>query len=84
MKKDFLYYLLDSRAGIAATDTSKTNLNDIDEDWERFILVADADKYEICEDANSGDYGANCIVANSKGYIFWEWYNEDGKWKPTK
>ena len=75
-----LYLLLDSRAGTLCVDSEVTNINLVDEDWERYILLASKSKKEICHHANIGDYGENCIVANELGEVFWEWYMKDGKW----
>ena len=76
----FLYLLIDSRGGLLCAENETNDLNKVDEDWERFILLASKSKKEICHHANIGDYGANCVVANGRGLIFWEWYKEDGCW----
>lgn len=78
-----VYLLIDSRGGIACAKSDTNDLNKVDEDWERFILLASESKKEICHEANTGNYGANCVVANGNGQIFWEWFNEDGKWRCT-
>ena len=82
-KEKLLYLLLDSRAGMLAIAGDTVNMEDVDDDWGRFILVAYANPKSICRDANSGDYGENCIVADTTGHIYWEWFDKDG-WKPKK
>jgi hypothetical protein len=74
-----LYFLIDSRAGLLAADTEVGNLNHIDKDWGRYVLLASKSKKEICHEANQGNYGDNCIVADNSGYIYWEWFDGD-KW----
>jgi len=79
MKKK-LYLLLDSRAGILAANSAKDNMNDVDNNWKRYVLLASESKKEICHYANNEEYGANCIVADDSGYVYWEWY-KNNKWK---
>jgi len=77
------YLLLDSRAGfLSLNNKGEPNLNKLDEDWDRYIIVSGlAD--ECCEDANNGEYGLLCVVATMEGRILWEWH-ASGEWKPTK
>ena len=76
-----LYLLIDSRGGTGCAELKTNDLTQFDEDWERYVLLASKSKKEICHHANIGDYGANCVVANEHGQIFWEWYHEDGRWR---
>jgi hypothetical protein len=75
-----LYLLIDSRGGTKCAELCTNDMGKADENWERFILLSSESKKEICHHANVGDYGANCVVANEHGLIFWEWYSDKGKW----
>jgi len=76
-----LYLLIDSRGGTGCAELETNDLNQFDEDWERYVLLASKSKEEMCHHANIGDYGDDCVVANEHGQIFWEWYHEDGRWR---
>ena len=81
-KEQFL--LLDSRAGILAVNNNSDQLEKLDDDWGRFVLLMGNAKW-ICEQANNSDYGDLCVVANLDGVIQWSWLvrdNGDSKWKP--
>lgn len=70
-----LYHLIDSRAGIALMEVQGNNLNDLIEDWEKYILFSSTNPNEICSHANKGDYGNLCVVAKDN-IIMWEWNGE--------
>jgi len=70
------YHLIDSRGGVACAKAETKDLNNVDSDWERFILVTDSAK-KCCSYANKGDYGDCCVIANNNGIIMWEWFNND-------
>lgn len=76
-----LYHLIDSRGGTKAASLEEEDLNKVDEDWERFIMLSSTSPKEICHHANIGDYGDHCVVAEDN-IIRWDWYAED-KWKVT-
>jgi len=76
-----LYHLIDSRGGYAAAQMGTDDLNKVNEDWERYILLSSNSKKEVCHHANINDYGDNCVVTDENGKIRWDWYTEDGKWK---
>jgi hypothetical protein len=73
-----MYYLLDSRAGILATENM--NLSEIEPDWTRYVLVASETLKEACKDANCGDYGDLCVVSNQQGRVLFELLNDNGHW----
>lgn len=81
MSRKQLYLLLDSRAGLLIMGTGIMNMNDADECWDRYILIASKNPKEICDYANNENYGKNCIVADINGRVYWEWLST-GSWKP--
>jgi hypothetical protein len=74
------YFLLDSRAGTLALNAPDARLTTMDDDVERYVLLAGTAK-ECCDAANDGSYGDLCVVANSDFVIMWEWCKDKG-WKP--
>lgn len=76
------FVLLDSRAGILSAIEEENDLKKLDDDWGRFILIVGNAKW-MCREANDGDYGDHCVVANMDGIVQWDWYNLHG-WKPLK
>lgn len=68
-----IYYLIDSRGGVGAAELEARNLDEIFEDWDRFILLAATSK-ECCHAANTREYGDLCIVTDIQGNIKWEWF----------
>ena len=74
-----LYVLVDSRGGIASAMQGGVNLNKVDPDWERFVVMASDDPDELCREANAGTYGDDCVVATADGDVRWEWY-QTGRW----
>lgn len=79
-----IYHLLDSRAGIKAMNIPTDNLDLVDEDWERYILLSSLSAREIVYQANKGDYGELCVVSKDNK-IMWEWHVcEDVVWKIKK
>ncbi len=78
-----LYHLIDSRAGILAAEKGTNNLDDIDLDWERYILLSSFSPVEICHHASINDYGNYCVVSEDN-IIKWEWHKEtESFWKVT-
>jgi hypothetical protein len=74
-----MYHLIDSRGGTGAANLHTDDLNLVDDDWERFILLSSNSEKEVCHHANIGDYGDNCVVAKDDR-ICWGWYDENGRW----
>lgn len=75
-----IYHLLDSRISEFMDEFDK-DPNYVIPDWSRFILLSGTAE-EICDNANNGEYGELCVVADSKGKIMWEWNEESGWRKP--
>jgi hypothetical protein len=73
-----MYYLLDSRAGTLAIDNM--NLSEIDEDWTRYVLLADNSLKEICKACNTGEYGDLCVVSDKQGRVLFELLNDNRHW----
>lgn len=74
------YLLIDSRGGTKCAMQFTCDLNEVSEDWERYILSISKDAREICNLANKGELGDNCVVANEKGTILWGWFST-GIWE---
>ena len=68
------YVLLDARAGCTLADQV-----DIDD----FTILLIGSPKEICEAANSEEYGKGCIPSDLEGNIPWEW-NAAGTWMETR
>lgn len=76
--------LLDSRMGFKALKVGSIDMDEIDEDWERYILLIGSAE-EICESATNREYGDLCVVGNlNTNKIMFEWYEEDGSWNNNK
>jgi len=79
-----LYHLIDSRGGMLCSNAKTNILSEVDENWERFVLLSSTSAKEICHHANIGDYGDDCVVADQDGVIMWEWVITTIKWKVPK
>ena len=74
------FYLLDSRAGGLALNNK--GILDTDDNGKYIILVGTVK--EMCKDANSGDYGDNCVVCDENYNILWHCVNHNGHWVHKK
>jgi len=67
MTEKDLFFLLDARGAYSKDAT--------------VLLIGT--KEEICNTANSGEYGPDCIVSDENLDPMWEWFCTDFKWRWT-
>jgi hypothetical protein len=82
--KHEVYVALDERAFIKSAAEPEKNLNDIDENWERYVLMVSDDVRDIIEEANDEEDGTppygKRLVATFGGEPLWHWYHS-GVWE---
>jgi len=61
------YLLLDGRAA--------------SQEFKDSMVIVVGSAWECCRDANEGEYGDGCVIADLEGKIMWHWF-ESGRWSP--